>query len=120
MGKPLKCTLKFHGQMATQQRFIQAFMVLSAAITAVQIAQDRGGGRFLLTLIAAVMAACVAPYLGALAAMRRLPARWALAVGLAACMFGAVDVAVRTQAFNFPTVQSNGSMALWLPIYSLA
>lgn len=105
--------------MATLYRFTQAFMALSAGITAMNIVQAGGGGRFLLTLIAAVMVASVAPYLGALAAMRRLPLRWGLAVGIAACVFGAVDVAVRTQAFNFPTERSDGSMALWLPIYSL-
>ena len=95
-------------------------MALSVVITVVQILQDGGGGRFLFTLVAAVLAGCIAPYVGVRAAMHRLPARWALAVGVAGLVYGAVDVAVRTQAFNFPTERSDGAMALWLPLYSVA
>ncbi len=54
-----------------------------------------------------------------MAAMRRVGQRWGLAIGLATLIFGVVDVAVRMQAFFFPTETSGGEMAFWLPIYSL-
>lgn len=103
--------------METLLRFLRMLMVLSLAITLIQLAQDRGGGNLFFTLVGLVLALNLAPYLGSMAAMRRLPGRWPVAVGMAACLFGAVDSLWRMQAFNFPTENSGGEMALWLPIY---
>ena len=106
--------------MDTLLRFLRMLLVLSLAITLIQLAQDRGGGNMFFTLLGLVLALNVAPYLGSIAAMKRLPVRWGLAVGVAACLFGVADVGVRMQAFNFPTENSDGRMALWLPIYAVA
>jgi hypothetical protein len=106
--------------MDTLLRFIRMLLALSLAITLIQLAQDRGGGDMFFTLLGLVLALNVAPYLGSIAAMKRLPVRWGLAVGVAACLFGLADVGIRMQAFNFPTETSDGRMALWLPIYAVA
>jgi hypothetical protein len=101
-------------------RYIRMLMVLSLAITGLQLVQDRGGGQWFFTLLGLVVALNLAPYLGAIAVMRRVPPRWAQAVGTSTCLFGLADVAVRMQAFNFPTENSDGRMALWLPLSALA
>lgn len=105
--------------MEALQRFIQAFLGLNVGMTVVVLAGDRGGGRFALTLAALVLAITAAPYLGVVAAMRRLSPRWAVAVGTAASLFGAADAALRMQALYFPTSTSDGAIAIWLPVSSL-
>ena len=95
-------------------------MFLSLGLTAGALLNERGGGRWMFTLIGLVLFGAAAPYLAAGAAVRRLPARWAVAVGVAVCVFGVADAAMRTQAFYFPESDSDGAMALWLPIASLA
>ena len=106
--------------MDTLLRFLKTLMVLSVAITGWQLLGDRGGGQYFFTLLGLVVALNFAPYLLSLAAMKRLPERWGLAVGAGACAFGAADVLWRMQAFNFPTENSGAEMALWLPIYAAA
>ena len=106
--------------MEALQRFIHAFLGLGVGLTAVRLATDRGGGRFAFTLSALLLVVAAAPYLVAMAAMRRVPPRWALAVALATCLFGAADAALRMKAFYFATSTADGAMAIWLPLYSLA
>jgi hypothetical protein len=96
--------------------YVEAFGALSVVITLTKLAGDRGGGDYFFTLFGLVMAGTVAPYWCALGAMKRASGEWRSAIGLAAALFGAVDVAVRLQAFFFPTERSNGAMALWLPL----
>ncbi len=105
--------------MARVANFVQAFQLLSAGITLAKLSVDTGGGDYFFTLVGLVLMGTVLPYLLAFAAMRRLPPRWGLAVGIAAALFGAVDVSVRMQAFFFPTDRINGGMALWLPLSAL-
>jgi len=105
--------------MDTVVRFVQAVLTLSVGITLAKLSGDRGGGNYLFTLIAMVLLGAAAPYLIAMATMRRVAEPWGLAIGLATILFGVADNAVRTQAFFFPTERSGGGMALWLPIYSL-
>jgi hypothetical protein len=105
--------------MDTLSRYLRTLMVLSLAITGVALIGDRGGGRWFFTLLGFTIAINLAPYLLSLAAMRRLPRRWGLALGTAACLFGVADVAVRMQAFNFPTPRSDAGMAFWLPVFSV-
>src|SRR5688572_20768401 len=96
-------------------RFAQAFMGLSVAITAAELARETASD-YLFTLIALILLGAAAPYLAGMTAMKRLSARWSRAIGIALCLFGAVDVTWRMQAFFFPTGGSDGAMALWLPI----
>ena len=105
--------------MDTVVRFIQSFLTLSLGITLVKLSGDRGGGNYFFTLIWLVMMGAAAPYLIALAAMRRTQLLWGLSIGWATVLFGITDAAVRTQAFFFPTGNSGGSMALWLPILAV-
>lgn len=106
--------------MEALQRFVRMFMGLSVGMTAVAIVTGGGSARFLLTLIALILVAAAAPYLLALAAMRRLPPRWGLAVAIATCLFGIADAAYRMQAFYFPNSPADGAMAIYMPLYSLA
>jgi hypothetical protein len=99
-------------------RFIQAFMAMNLGMTAVELASERGG-RFLFTFVVFVLALTAAPYLAAMAGMRRLPARWAIALGIAAALFGAADAALRMQALYFPRTSTDPAMAVWLPITSV-
>ena len=48
-----------------------------------------------------------------------LELRVAVAIGIGACVFGAIDVAVRFQAFFFPTGSLNAGLALRLPLYAV-
>ena len=66
--------------------------------------------------MALVLWGAALPYLLALAAARRLSPSWGTAVSAATAFFGAVDVAVRMQAFFFPSERSGGAMGLWLPL----
>lgn len=100
----------------TYLRFAQALLSLSLVITAIRLSTE-SGGEYLFTLIALVLWATALPYLVALSAIRRMGDRWALAVGVATCTFGAVDVAVRMRAFYFASATFDGGMAFWLPIY---
>ncbi len=100
--------------------FCQAFLLLSTLITAAKLSTDTGGGDYFFTLLGAVVLGGAAPYLVALSVMRQLRSPWAAAVGVATILFGLVDAGVRTQAFFFPTDTSDGGMALWLPIWSVA
>src|SRR5436190_22289104 len=97
-------------------RLTRVFMALSLVITLVKLSTDRGGGQYLLTLIGFVVATTVAPYWISLKTMPRLTARWAVAVGVGACVFGVVDVVLRTRGFFFPTDSLDGRLAFWLPI----
>ncbi len=105
--------------MDTTVRFLQAFLTLSFGITLVKLSGDSGGGDYFFTLLWLVLVATAAPYLLAMATMRRVGERWGLAIGIATLIFGFADAAVRMQAFFFPTDRSGGGMAFWLPIYSL-
>jgi hypothetical protein len=99
--------------------FIQAFLTLSVAITLGRLSTDTGGGDYFFTLVALVLAGAAAPYLIALAVIRRLRPLAARSAGMATLVFGIADALVRTQAFFFPSERSGGSMALWLPVYGL-
>ena len=105
--------------MDTLKRFIQAFMAMNVGMTAVELATERGG-RFLFTFIALVLALTAAPYVAAMAGMRRLPERWALALGIAAMLFGAADAALRMQALYFPRTSTDPATAVWLSLSSFA
>ncbi len=102
----------------TLRRFIEALFVLSLGVTVVKLSGDRGGGDAFFTLLALVLCGTIAPYWLGLRAMSRWPG-WAVAIGVGTTLFGAVDVAIRMQAFYFPTIRSDGAMALWLPLASL-
>ncbi len=105
--------------MTTALGFVQAFLTLSFTITLVKLSGDSGGGNYFFTLLWLVLMGTAGPYLLAMALMRRVTPPWATAIGIGAAVFGAIDVAIRMQAFFFPTERSGGGMALWLPIYSL-
>lgn len=105
--------------MDTLLRFIQAFMAMNLGMTAVELATERSG-RFLFTFIALVLALTAAPYVASMAGMRRLPERWALALGSAAVVFGAADAALRMQALYFPRTSTDPAMAVWISIASIA
>jgi hypothetical protein len=98
----------------------KAFMAVSLGITLAKLATDRGGGQFLLTLIAFVLASTIAPYWISLKTMPRLTPRWATALGISVCVFGVIDVVLRMRGFFFPTDALDGRLAFWLPIYSIA
>ena len=106
--------------MEALQRFIQAFLILAVGLTATAVVTQGGGGRFALTLAALVLLLAAVPYLAAKAVMRRFPERWAMAVGIATCLFGVSDVFFRMRAFFFPVSPLDGAMAIWIPLYSLA
>jgi len=75
--------------MDTVVRFVQAVLTLSVGITLAKLSGDRGGGNYLFTLIAMVLLGAAAPYLIAMATMRRVAEPWGLAIGLATILFGA-------------------------------
>ena len=107
--------------MDTLLRFLKTLMVLSVALTGWQLLGDRGGGDWFFTLLGLTIALNLAPYLGSIEAMKRLPVRWGLAVGIAACLFGVVDVGWRMQAFNFATSSRDaGIAAFWVPLGGVA
>jgi hypothetical protein len=97
----------------------RVLMVASLAVTVAKLTTDRGGGQYLLTLIAFVLLSTAAPYWLARKTMERVSARWALAVGAAICLFGIADITLRTKGFFFPTDAVDGAMAFWLPLYSV-
>ncbi|MEQ1759729.1 MAG: hypothetical protein ABL986_15540 [Vicinamibacterales bacterium] len=100
-------------------RFVQAFLTLSVGVTIARLTTDTGGGDYFFTLIFLVVMGAAAPYWLAMKVARRTPPRWAASIAWAALAFGAIDCAVRVQAFYFPTEASGGGMALWLPIYAI-
>jgi hypothetical protein len=99
-------------------RLAQALMLLSLLVTAAKLSTERAGD-YLFTMIGLVLLGTAAPYLMALAVARRTRERWALAITIAVCVLGVVDVAWRVQAFFFPTDTSHASMGLWLPLSSV-
>ena len=105
--------------MDTLKRFIQAFMAMNLGMTAVELATERGG-RFLFTFVALVLALTAAPYVASMAGMRRLSEPRALALGIAAVVFGAADAALRMQALYFPSTSTDPAMAVWLSLSSVA
>ena len=102
----------------TSKRFAQAFLGLSLLVTLAELGRERAND-YLFTLIGLILFGTAAPYLASFAVMKRVPARWAGAIGIAVALFGAVDVPWRMQAFFFPTDTSYGSMAIWLPLSSV-
>ena len=94
-------------------------MIGSIAVTFTALAREPGRDN-LFTLIGLVLGAAALPYVLAMAALRRTPERWATAIGIATCLFGVADIAWRVQAFFYPTLTSEGGMAVWLPIYGAA
>jgi len=99
-------------------KLIKPLMLASVGITFGQLARETANEYFF-TLIGLILLGAALPYLLAMAAMRRVPARWARATGIVTCLFGLVDAAWRVQAFFYPTPASNRAMAFWLPIYGL-
>ena len=99
-------------------RGVRGLMAVSVAITFAQLARETGGDYFF-TLIGLILLGAALPYLLALAAMRRLPPRWARAAGVVTLLGGVIDAAWRVQAFFYPTPASNRAMAFWLPIYGV-
>ena len=102
-------------------RIIRVLMWASLAVTLARLSTDRGGGQYLVTLIAFVIASTIAPYWLSMRVMERVTRhRWVLAIGAAACVFGLADVTMRTIGFFFPTDRLDVRLAFWLPISSLA
>ena len=104
--------------MTALRRLAIALMWLSVIVTAVKLSGETTGD-WLFTLIGLILLGTAAPYLISLAVMRRVPARWGLALGSAVCVLGGVDVAWRLQAFFYPTESSNAAMGFWLPVSSV-
>jgi hypothetical protein len=104
--------------MEALRRFIQAFMAMNVGMTAVELAGERGG-RFLLTFVALVLALTAAPYVASLWGMRRLSARWAQSVAVAAALYGAADSVLRMQALYFPVQSGDPARAVWIPLASI-
>jgi hypothetical protein len=97
-------------------RFAQAFLILSLLITFAKLSGETARD-YLFTLIAAVLGSTAAPYLAASAlSARATRAPWVCGWAFAGCVYGAVDVPWRMQAFFFPTGWSDASMAIWLPL----
>lgn len=104
--------------MNTGIRIVTAVMWANVAVTAAELSRERAGD-YMFTMIGLVLILTAAPYLASRAVMRRVGAGWALAIGIGACVFGAIDVAVRFQAFFFPTGSLNAGLALRLPFYAV-
>ncbi len=105
--------------MWTGTRLVTVVMWANVAVTAAELANETAGD-WLFTMIGLVLILTAAPYLASRAVMRRAGAGWALAIGIGACVFGAIDVALRFQAFFFPTGAINRGLAIRLPFYALA